>query len=191
MSATSRASPAPQAQWNEDKDKCQATCVRHSCRVAPAGCGGHLGRVCRAGLRQELGLDAKLPHFLGALSPTRLGTPWGEEAMPPPSGQGFSEHRGLFFSASLRCEERQTVSPRRSGLCSAPPCRGSREEFQQTAFAQVFFPKNSLRKHNISSSLPHCYPDFLAGQMKTPSSVSCSDWPMSSGYSTIRIETTG
>lgn len=167
----------------------------HLCPSQLQGGSGWLWRAPWQGVQSwtEAGIGAgcQAPSFLGSSLSHQTGNSLGEEAMPPPSGQGFSEHRGLFFSASLRCEERQTVSPHRSGLCSAPPCRGSREGFQQTAFAQVFFPKNSLRKHNISSSFPHCYPDFLAGQMKTPSSVSCSDWPMSSGYSTIRIETTG
>lgn len=82
----------------------------------------------------------------------------GELSLPPdwelPGGRGHASPSGqgslsteVFFSPSLRCEERQTVPPHRSGLCSAPPYHGSRGEFQQTVFTQVFFPKNSLRKH--------------------------------------------
>lgn len=60
----------PQAQWSEDKDKCQATCVHHSCMASSSWLWKDtLEEVQRAGQRQELGLDSKFPHHLGALCP--------------------------------------------------------------------------------------------------------------------------
>lgn len=162
----SRASSTPQAQWSEDKDEHQATCVHHSCRAAPAGCGGHLGRVCRAGQRQELGLDAKLPHFLGALSPTRLGTPWGKRPCLPHQVKGPLSTE-VLFSPSLRCEERQGPL---IGLGSALLHHAV---VQGNNFSRLFLLKSSplkpaLGNTNISSSFPHCYPECLSGTDGNP-----------------------
>lgn len=128
----------------------QGQAPSHLCPSQLHGGSGWLWRAPWQGVQSwaEAGIGAgcQPPSFLGSSLSHQTGNSLGEEAMPPHQVKG-SLSTEVFFSPSLRCEERQTVPPHRSGLCSAPPYHGSRGEFQQTVFTQVFFPKNSLRKH--------------------------------------------
>lgn len=161
----------PQAQWSEDKDKSQATCIHHSCTACSSDSGGHLGKECRElGRGRDGGWTPSSPI-------TRLGAPWGVSCVPSVRlgvlwQQGLSlPHQvkhclsaGIFYSPSPGCEERQTVPtvvgrwPCHSGLCTASAMPQSKGLVASSlCFAQVFFPKNSHRSINnfiFPSSFP-------------------------------------
>ena len=127
----------PQAQWSEDKDKCQATCVHHSCTPGSSWvCRTPWQGVQRAGQRQGLGLDTELPDYLGALSIPPNWKLSGGQGLCLPYQVKVSLSTEVFFSPSHRCEKplvtpsNQSVTlllggwPDQSGLCTAPPCHG-------------------------------------------------------------------